>query len=401
MGVATLAAAAAEQRVADHRDVVEPAQRRSRRSGSANRDERATGRAAAGGCRRSGSCRPPGREARGRRAARRRCSPQRRGSAGIGEQRRAASSRARARSGIERIRRARSDRRARPAERRGATSARPGIPAGRRAERAPTSACSSIDLIERLELARGLRSAVRRSHGCSDCNRSAATGTGRRPIVAAGQHRRRERLQPVGRVRLRRRALEPFAARPCSRAGASSARTRCRGSTATSAAGRDPLAQERDRLIGPARPARIALAQEDRAEAVGDGEVRIERRRQDRAADRAARIFGRRASRLVEPIAAVVLDRADPVDVGRERVEPEASGASRGRRPHVQARASAPHRLAGRRGRASTCSAKRRRGRDTASPIATARLPARRHLKSRREKISVAARSSAAMYASP
>ena len=55
---------------------------------------------------------------------------------------------------------------------------------------------------------------------------------------------------------------------------------RCRGSTATSSAARDALAQERDRLIRPAAAAGICLAQEYRAEPVRDREVRIERRRE-------------------------------------------------------------------------------------------------------------------------
>ena len=43
---------------------------------------------------------------------------------------------------------------------------------------------------------------------------------------------------------------------------------------------REPLLQQRDREVGTAGAARIRLAEEDRAEAVGDAEVRIERGRQ-------------------------------------------------------------------------------------------------------------------------
>ena len=42
----------------------------------------------------------------------------------------------------------------------------------------------------------------------------------------------------------------------------------------------DALLQQRDRLIGAPRSARIRFAQKDRAESVGNREVRIERRRQ-------------------------------------------------------------------------------------------------------------------------
>ena len=42
----------------------------------------------------------------------------------------------------------------------------------------------------------------------------------------------------------------------------------------------DALSQQRDRQIRTARAARVAFAQEDRAEAIGDREVRIERGRQ-------------------------------------------------------------------------------------------------------------------------
>ena len=44
--------------------------------------------------------------------------------------------------------------------------------------------------------------------------------------------------------------------------------------------GRQSLLEQRDRLVGPARPVRRRHRQEDRAEPIGDDEVRIERRRQ-------------------------------------------------------------------------------------------------------------------------
>ena len=79
-----------------------------------------------------------------------------------------------------------------------------------------------------------------------------------------------------------------------------------------------PLLQQRDRQVGPAGPARIRLAEEDRAEPVGDAEVRIQRRRQieQRIQQRVgADVLGRRQALLAE-----MLQRADPVDVGGERV---------------------------------------------------------------------------------
>jgi hypothetical protein len=82
---------------------------------------------------------------------------------------------------------------------------------------------------------------------------------------------------------------------------------------------RDALPQERNRLVRTPRAPRVGFAQEDRAEPVRDREVRIERRR-----DVEQRVQQLVPPRLVgETIAAVVLQRADPVDIGGQRVERE------------------------------------------------------------------------------
>ena len=80
------------------------------------------------------------------------------------------------------------------------------------------------------------------------------------------------------------------------------------------------LLEERDRLVRTAWPAGRRFAQEDRAEPVGDREERIQRRRQ----------IEQRLKQLVlpapiasEPIAAVVLNGPNPVDVRGQRVELE------------------------------------------------------------------------------
>jgi hypothetical protein len=84
----------------------------------------------------------------------------------------------------------------------------------------------------------------------------------------------------------------------------------------------EPFAQQRDRLVGAAGTARISLAQENRSEPVGDVEVRIERRRDVEQRIQQV-VLASSGHRSLQPGPAVVLNRADPVDVGCQAVEPE------------------------------------------------------------------------------
>ena len=84
--------------------------------------------------------------------------------------------------------------------------------------------------------------------------------------------------------------------------------------------GGNPLLEEGDRLIGAAGAARGRLAQEDGAEAIGDGEEGIQ---SGREIEQRLEELVLAATAAREAIAAVVLDGPDPVDVGRKRVELE------------------------------------------------------------------------------
>ena len=117
------------------------------------------------------------------------------GSAGMGNNGET-SPRARARSGRRAHMGFPMGRRALPAERRGAMSAPQEYPRRPPGQRAPLSP-ELIDLIERLDLPKR-RSAVRRTHGCSECNSLLPQNGRPSPIVAAGQHRCRDGVSQLG-----------------------------------------------------------------------------------------------------------------------------------------------------------------------------------------------------------
>ena len=169
----------------------------------------------------------------------------------------------------------------------------------------------------------------------------------RLPVAALRQRRRGQRAQPPRRAGHVGRLAGTTRRRRGSRGGTSSARSRCPACTAICRGARAapfPAAQSPD-PGGPA-PRGYGSAEEDRAESVGDVEPRIERRRdveqriQQRKGvrrDRRRRFRDDRLARAgcVEPLlgAAVVLNRADPVDVGGQRV------VGAGQPPHGAGRA--------------------------------------------------------------
>jgi hypothetical protein len=156
----------------------------------------------------------------------------------------------------------------------------------------------------------------------------------------------------------------------------------------------DRFAQERHGLVGTSGPAGIALAQEDRPEPVRDVEVRIQRRGE--VQQRVEQLVLRPGNRAGQPIAAIMLERADPVDVGGQRIEAEHDPLERLagsdvedpllflRRPGIPA--IAQHLQRDRR-------PQRDARRQADEEVAGAQL----HLKSRREKMNVATSRSAAM----
>src|SRR5947208_2678551 len=91
--------------------------------------------------------------------------------------------------------------------------------------------------------------------------------------------------------------------------------------------GGSPLLEQRDGLVGAAGPAGRLLAEEDGAEAVCDGEVRIEGGGQ--IEERLQQLIAS-AAVAREAIAAVMLDRADPIHVGGDGAELERETAHGG-----------------------------------------------------------------------
>ena len=148
---------------------------------------------------------------------------------------------------------------------------------------------------------------------------------------------------------------------------------------------RDALLEQRDRLIGTAGPAGRRLAEEDRAKAVGD--VKNGSSVVVRSSSGCSSSYCRRPSRD-EAVAAVVLDGADPVDVGGQRVELERHALHGGARTRVEQPLGwrAASRVRG-------VAAGLQRHAHARAPATAARRAARRaaarHLKSRREKMIV------------
>ncbi len=95
------------------------------------------------------------------------------------------------------------------------------------------------------------------------------------------------------------------------------------------------LLEQRDGLIGAAGTAGRLLGQEDRAEPVRDVEARIERGGQ---VEKRVQVLEPLGSVVPQPRRAEVLERAHPVQVGRQRVEAEDRAACDGRRLQVQHR---------------------------------------------------------------
>jgi hypothetical protein len=156
----------------------------------------------------------------------------------------------------------------------------------------------------------------------------------------------------------------------------------------------DRLAQERDGLIGAARTAGVPFAQKNCPEPVRNIEVGIERRSQIQERVQQPVFFRRSRSR--QPVAAVMLNRTDPVHISRERIEAERQALERRPRSHVEhsllllviagVRAIALHLQRNRRRHGSTC-------REHHEELRASHL----HLKSLRAKITEATSSSAAM----
>ena len=172
------------------------------------------------------------------------------------------------------------------------------------------------------------------------------------------------------------------------------------------------LFQQRNRQIGTVRPARIRLGQEDGPESVGDVEPRIERRRdvqqriQQREGVRGERCRRFRHDRLTRarrvdllPRAAIVLNGADPVDVGEQRVVGPGQPAHGGGRTESQRILGHVDRRVGALARRLQLDGGRqqhdgqRHGRDNGGR----RSAGHGYLKSRREKTSEAIASSIAM----
>ena len=271
-----------EHQPAHDRDVLEPAQLAAAAAAARRRPHHRRAARQPVDARRSGSCRRPGR------TGRRRTSGQ---VAGVMARRR----KRRQRRQRRRRRRARRARRA---------SSSYGTPVGidrdagqqRRRARAPATS-------RRAGRSRHARDARRRARRGRRAPRAAAGGT-RRPgassrrrrsraarvhsvrarlaIAALGQRQRGQRLSHSARRAARLAALElRRGGLGVVLAATSSGRSRCRGGTA-SASGRgvEPLLEQLQRLVGPPGPARVAFAQEDRAEASRHVEMRIERGRQ-------------------------------------------------------------------------------------------------------------------------
>ena len=178
------------------------------------------------------------------------------------------------------------------------------------------------------------------------------------------------------------------------------------------ASARKSALEQSNRQLGLPRPARRRFRQEDRPEPVGDGEEGIEPRRQ--VEQRGQQVVRARRRVFETAGAAEVLNRANPVDVGRERVVAEHDPTHGCRRLHVEDRrvdraarrhAIACHLDADRRGKTGD---EQRGRRPRAEPLVRARRapsgPARRvggcgsgHLKSRLEKIHTAAVRTSAM----
>ena len=168
------------------------------------------------------------------------------------------------------------------------------------------------------------------------------------------------------------------------------------------------LFKERNRQVGPTRSAGVRLGQENGAEPVGDIESRIQRRRQiEKRIQEIVSVAGRCDIRLCcsarllfardRPLgAAVVLDRANPVHVGRQRLVGDAEATDGLAGGEIQGGIILNRRWRERRVAdvlERDRNAKQRRDeRQEADPF---------HLKSRREKMNVAAASRMAMYVRP
>ena len=208
---------------------------------------------------------------------------------------------------------------------------------------------------------------------------------GRCPVGSLRQHRGGNRLQPVRRRRQRRTAPQPcggglrIPVRPVMDEADVVVELPLRWLR------RQPLPQQRLGEIGTPRTTRLRLTEEDGAEAIRDVEIRVQRRRQveQRVKDPVVPIAG--GAR--QPLAAIVLDAADPVEIGRERVETQDEPLHRFRRSQVE------HTFRDRRFAAERAVPPDLQQDRDAKQAERGEL----HLKSRRAKMAVAAVNSAAM----
>ena len=177
-----------------------------------------------------------------------------------------------------------------------------------------------VDLVERVQLhKRAFRTAP--EPGFFRLRNLLPEKARRGPILAADEHRCGERLQPVGGVRLRGRALEPERRRLVVAQAPVIDEADVVVILPFVRHRHDRLTQQRHGLIRAPGSAGIRLAQENCAEPVRDIEVGVEGGRD--VEQRVEQLVLGRRFRTRQPVAPVVLNRADPVDVSGQRIEGE------------------------------------------------------------------------------